>query len=139
MKLLLLSTLISLSVLSGHYLQAEPLTPGKWFGIVTMHHQPELESNFKVIQTDEEEYKITMFYDDRPYTFDKLDISDDEITFELDTGAKYDCKLGRKVKNIMSGRCTLDMENETRTILMEMQPLESNEPESLSAGESNTN
>ena len=31
------------------------------------------------------------------------------------------------------------MENETRTILLEMQPLESNESESLSAGESNTN
>lgn len=138
MKPLLLCALTSLLILSGFYLHAEPLPPGNWFGVVTMHQQQELEANFKVIQIDGDEYKITMFYDDRPYTFDKLDISDDEISFELDTGTKYNCKLVRKVKNIMSGRCTLEMEKEIRTILLKMQPLEALESESWGDGE-NTN
>lgn len=130
MKPFSLNVLTSLSLLFGHYLYAEPLPQGSWFGVVTMHQQQELEVNFKVIKIDEKEYKITMFYDDRPYTFDKLDIAEDEVSFELDTGAKYDCNLGRKGTNVMSGKCTLDIENETRTILLKMQPLEVIEPES---------
>lgn len=67
-------------------------------------------------------YKITMFYNERPYEFEQLTIDKDRLTFKLDTGVKYDCKLTADTDGGYSGDCTYRNDGETRHIKLLMTP-----------------
>lgn len=113
---------------------ASELVSGNWEGTVEMHKRTEKFSTFVVEQSSSGEYSITLYYDERPYSFENIQVKDDGLTFELDTGSKYNCKLIWDDNRFFAGECTITLNDEIRTINIRMyapeQVIEEPEPES---------
>ena len=100
---------------------ADELLEGEWQGSVIMHEQAEQLATFKVRHKNSG-FKITMYYNNRPYQFEDLSVNADKMTFTLDTGSIYDCELTCPDSDKFSGECILETEEETRTVVINMQP-----------------
>jgi len=104
---------------------SEELLIGDWQGDVTMYNEKPTTAIFRVKQLsigETNKFKITMFYNERPYDFENLVISEDSLKFALDTGAKYECELNRIEEGGYQGKCHYIHTDETRVILMTLSP-----------------
>lgn len=127
-------TIIAGLLLTSTIVQADALPEGEWKGSVRMHEQTEKIAKFKVRQRSSDS-KITMFYNSRPYQFEKLVVKTNKMTFKLDTGLDYQCELLRDNDDSFAGECTSETGEGMRTIEINMHPPEVLEPEDESGVE----
>jgi len=112
--------LFSALILLNSLTFADELLEGEWQGSVIMHEQAEQLATFKVRHKNSG-FKITMYFNNRPYQFEDLSVGADKMTFALDTGSVYGCELTRKDSDKFSGECVMETEEEKRTIVINMQ------------------
>jgi hypothetical protein len=113
---LISSLLVSAVALAG----VDEIPTGNWMGSIEKHKDIERSVKFKVKASDEKQYRITMFLEERPYAFSDLETDARKMTFKLDTGSTYSCLLERTLSGNFSGNCILEIEDETRTIKLIM-------------------
>ena len=130
----ILVLLITASI--SHSVIAAELVEGQWDGTVTMHGEKSSNVKFRVRSKQNDDvisYKIDLFYNERPFKFDKLTVNKKEMKFLLNTGAEYDCVLtldDKQKKDIKEcknkegycGKCIHLIDDETREIIINMQP-----------------
>lgn len=118
--------LMFVSLVAAQAVVAQSLTRGNWRGEVTMHGEQPTVALFRVQHVDDADpprQVVTMFYNERPYSFEEVRFDDGDMRFTLDTGVRYDCRLKPEDDGSYRGRCRYkDEDGETRIIRVSMSP-----------------
>ena len=105
---------------------ADELPAGDWKGSFQPHDKSERVAKFRVRPNVDGNNgggsKVTMYFKDRPYQFENLNVNEGKMIFELDTGSTYDCELIRAGDGSFSGPCVWQSGEDSRKSHINMRP-----------------
>ena len=96
---------------------------GNWEGEVTMPEDKPASVIYRVKEKGDKKangLNITMFYNERPYEFQKLHITAESMYFTFNTGDIYTCKLNLDADGNYTGQCNSKETEQQRHISISM-------------------